>query len=153
MAEEAIVIVRAIPVAVVLASMGCNPADQSVDHAPPLTRADELARTPPQAIGGGPAAVATRDEAVERVARARCEKLRDCPSVLADRYQTADVCVGREIARVQNMWRDEKCTNVDTVALDACTRAARAEKCDTKNESLFTPITGACAATRICPPQ
>lgn len=146
-------IVRVIPVAVVLAALGCNPADQSVDPAPPLSRADELARTPPEAIGGGPTAALSREDAIERVARARCDKLRDCPSVLADRYQTSDVCVGRELARVQNMWRDEKCQNVDSVALDACTRAARAERCDAKGESLYTPIVGACAATRICPPQ
>jgi hypothetical protein len=153
MVEEAIVIVRAIPVAVVFAVFGCNPADHAVDPAPPLVRAVELAGAAPSAIGGGPRAPLARADAVEHVARARCDKLKDCPSTLADRYQTADVCVGRERARIQNMWRDEQCPRVDSSALDACARAARAEKCDTNSESLYTPIIGACAASTICPVQ
>ncbi len=149
MAEEATVMVRAMPIAVLFAlvvSPGCNPPDQAVDPAPPLVRAVELASAP-SAVGGGPT---DRGDAVGRIARARCDKLRDCPATLIDHYQSADVCEGRERARIQNSWRDEKCEQVDSAALDACARAARAERCDQRSESLFTPIIGACAATAIC---
>jgi len=139
-------VLRAIPL-IALGLLGCNPQDHAVDHAPPLTRAVELGR------GGGPQASPGREDAIERVAAARCDKLKDCPSTLADRYQTADVCLGRERARLQNMWRDEKCPRIDQGALEACANAARAERCDQKSESLYTPIIGACAPTAICPAQ
>ena len=43
--------------------------------------------------------------------------------------------------------------DVDSVALDTCARAARNESCNVRDESLFTPIIGACAASSICPGQ
>jgi len=146
------VILRAIPVAAVLAVAGCNPSDPTIDPAPPLLRAEEIALSPPQATGGGPPAAISREQAIARVANARCDKLRDCPSVLIDRYKDDDVCVGRERARVENMWGDGECPRVDSFAVESCARAARAEKCDARGE-LFTPIIGACASSRICPPQ
>jgi hypothetical protein len=152
MVEEATVMVRAMPIAVLFAlvvSPGCNPADPAADPAPVLERAVEVAAAP-SAIGGGPRAALTREDAIERVARARCDKLRDCPATLVDRYQSAVVCLGRERARAANMW-DNKCVKVDGASLETCARAARAERCDGNREALFAPLIGACAPTAICP--